>query len=209
MPLPKPKIVTMKLEDLTDAPYNPRKISPKALKGLATSLKEFGLVQPIVWNKRTKNVVGGHQRLRALRESGETEVPVVVVDIELAKEKALNLTLNNAKIEGEFTEKLDDILAELDASMPELYRQLRLDALQSAETKNRTEKGTVEFTEELMEEHNFVVLYFDNSIDWIQLNTLFPLRSVKALDSKKGFEKIGIGRVIRGPDFIKKITEGR
>jgi ParB/Sulfiredoxin domain len=200
------KIVTMKLSDLAAAPYNPRKISPKALKGLQASLSEFGVVQPVVWNKRTKRLVGGHQRVQALKASGETHVPVVVVDLDERKEKTLNITLNNPTIEGEFTDELEALLLDINKNLPALYRNLRMDALEAKEVKTRSQKGDIEFTEELMESHNYVVLYFDNDIDWQQLQTLYPLPSVKALDSKKGFEKIGIGRVVRGTDFLKKVA---
>lgn len=205
----KHKIVTMKLEDLADAPYNPRKIGPKALKGLQTSLEEFGIVQPIVWNKRTKRIVGGHQRVRALRASGENEAPVVVVDLDEKKEKTLNITLNNPKIEGEFSDELDALLEEIRKDSPALYRNLRLDTLEASEKPARNRDAEVTFTEELMEAQNFIVLYFDNEIDWLHLTTQFPLKSVKALDSRTGFEKIGIGRVINGVEFIKKIAEGK
>jgi hypothetical protein len=202
----KHKIVTMKLDQLAPAPYNPRRISPKALKGLQESLGAFGVVQPIVWNKRSKHIVGGHQRVRGLRAMGETEAPVVVVDLDPEKEKALNLTLNNPKIEGEFTPELDAILIELNKDAPAFYQKLRLDALEASETKTRQVKGSVTFTQELMESHNYIVLYFDNEIDWNHVQTLYPLPRVKALDSKPGFEKIGIGRVIRGVDFLKKVA---
>jgi len=56
-------------------------------------------VEPIVWNKRTGNIVGGHQRLKVLLDMGMREVDCVVVDLDEAKEKALNLALN--KIQGE------------------------------------------------------------------------------------------------------------
>lgn len=49
---------------------------------------EFDLVEPLVWNKRTGNLVGGHQRLKILKEQGRTEVEVSVVDLSPIKEKA-------------------------------------------------------------------------------------------------------------------------
>ena len=61
-----PESRTMKVADLTGAPYNPRTISDEAMKGLSASIERFGLVQPIVWNRRTERVVGGHQRLKVL-----------------------------------------------------------------------------------------------------------------------------------------------
>jgi ParB-like nuclease domain. len=59
-------------------------------------------------------VVGGHQRLKVLLDLGQTEIDCVVVDLDLQREKALNLALN--KIQGEWDEnKLAELMAELDA----------------------------------------------------------------------------------------------
>lgn len=120
------KIETMQLDALLPAPYNPRAISDQAMKGLQSSVKRFGLVQPIVWNKRTKHVVGGHQRVKALVANGETEAAVVVVDLPELEEKALNIALNNPHIEGEFTNDVYGLLDELQAKMPDLFADLRL-----------------------------------------------------------------------------------
>lgn len=122
-------IETKKLSELTPAEWNPRTISEAALKGLRHSIRRFGLVQPIIWNKQTGNVVGGHQRLQAMKQEGITETKVMVVDIPLIEEKALNVTLNNKTIEGEFTPSLSDILAEIHTAMPDAFEELALDDL--------------------------------------------------------------------------------
>jgi len=105
------------VSDLRPAPYNPRvtlKPGDVAFEKLKRSLEEFDLVQPIVWNQRTGHVVGGHQRLEVLKHQGETEVDCVVVDLPLEREKALNITLNNASVAGDWDpEKLLDVLDDL------------------------------------------------------------------------------------------------
>src|SRR5947209_20629221 len=88
---------------LKPAPYNPRRpLAPKspAYRKLKASLAEFGLVEPLVWNELTGRVVGGHARLRILRELGYTDVPVSVVRLDEAREKALNVVLNNQEAQG-------------------------------------------------------------------------------------------------------------
>jgi len=103
------------IEELKPADYNPRqdlKPGDAAYEKLTRSLEEYGYVQPLVWNKTTGNVVGGHQRLKVLKAQGVTEVDVVVVELTLEKEKALNLALN--KIQGDWDQqKLAEILEEL------------------------------------------------------------------------------------------------
>jgi DNA modification methylase len=126
---PQTEVRVMELAALSPAPYNPRTISEEAARGLQASIRRFGLVQPIVWNRRTKHVVGGHQRINALKSLGKTEAQVVVVDVPETEEKALNLTLNNPAITGEFTDGLQEILAELAVSPGIEFEELRLDAL--------------------------------------------------------------------------------
>jgi len=75
-------------------------------------METFDCVEPLVWNKRTGNLVGGHQRLKVLVARGDTEVECSVVDLPAEKEKTLNLALN--KISGEWDEdKLATLLREL------------------------------------------------------------------------------------------------
>lgn len=124
------EITRMRLEDLTPAPYNPRAISPEALAGLRASLERFGTVQPVIWNRQTGHVVGGHQRIKALQEMGDTETNVVVVDLPEIEEKALNVALNNPAIAGEFTADIHALLQELQTELPDLVAALRLDDLE-------------------------------------------------------------------------------
>ena len=128
-------IMTKLVSDLSPAPYNPRSISEDALTGLRASVERFGLVEPIVWNSQTCHVVGGHQRLKVLQALGEVETQVVVVDLPEVEEKALNVALNSPSIAGEFTPELHTLIAEIEASMPELADQLRYDDL-AAELKH-------------------------------------------------------------------------
>lgn len=129
------EIKTMPLSALTPASYNPRSISSDAMAGLTASVRRFGLVQPIVWNKRTKRIVGGHQRVAALKAAGEAEASVVVVDLPEAEEKALNVALNNPHIEGQFTAGLQDLLHEIKVSLPDAFNELKLEELFSPDQK--------------------------------------------------------------------------
>ena len=92
-----------KTVDLLPAEYNPRKdLKPgdAEYEKLKRSVEQFGYVEPVIWNKTTGRVVGGHQRLKVLIDMGYTEVDCVVVELNEEKEKALNIALN--KISGEW-----------------------------------------------------------------------------------------------------------
>src|SRR5690606_31972620 len=81
---------------------------------------EFGYVEPIVWNKRTGNMVGGHQRYKIMvNEQGHTELTVSVVDLDDQQERLLNLALN--KVSGRWDdEALAVLFDELQAAGVEL-----------------------------------------------------------------------------------------
>ena len=101
------------------APYNPRKISGHDLESLRRSLKFFGTVEPIVVNRRSGNIVGGHQRVKAAAAEGIEELPVVYVDLDEPSEKQLNLALN--RVSGEFDlEKLAAVLGDLESAGADL-----------------------------------------------------------------------------------------
>jgi hypothetical protein len=73
------------------------------------------------------------------------------------------------------------------------------------EDEVKEEKPEIEFTEELLEEHNYLVLFCDNSVDWLQVESFFDIKPVKCLNSKPGFERRGVGRVINATEFFKKL----
>ena len=117
------------LGDLKPAVYNPRTISEGAMAGLEASISRFGLVQCPVWNERSGTLVGGHQRLKVLEKQGILRTTVAVVDLDPVEEKALNLTLNNQHIAGEFDERLADLLGIIQAENEKLFEELKLDTL--------------------------------------------------------------------------------
>jgi len=123
------KIVQYKVKDVKPAKYNPRKISDSAFEGLKESLKKFGLVDPLIVNTRTGVLVGGHQRLKAAEAVGMKTVPVVEIDLSPAEEKALNITLNNQAISGDYSEGIAELLEEIQSEFGDDYMsQLNLDS---------------------------------------------------------------------------------
>ena len=122
-PTPRFEIRVLPIDQLVPAAYNPRKVlkpTDKAYRKLEQSLREFGLVEPLVWNERTGHVVGGHARLAILKAMGVAGVPVSVVNLSDAREKALNVVLNNQEAQSRYDpSRLADLLDDLD-DLPEL-----------------------------------------------------------------------------------------
>ena len=125
----------MQIKDLKPAGYNPRKITEEKLQMLAKAMREFGDLSGIVFNCRTGNLIGGHQRVKnfdpaweVVKEpyqdgvgttaEGHIETPFGKwkyreVDWPKKKEAAANIAANKHGAMWDFP-KLADILIELD-----------------------------------------------------------------------------------------------
>ena len=149
-------------------------------------------------------IVAGHTRYKASKKLGIEKVPCIIAD-DLTDEQIKAYRLADNKVgesakwdEGLLGAELSEIL-NIDMEMFDF--DLTVDEVEEEEPE-------VEFTQELGEENNYIVLMFDNSVDWLQAQSLFDLKPVKALDSKQGFQRVGLGRVIDGTIFINKMLGG-
>ena len=159
------QIERKKIRDMDRAAYNPRiELIPgdTEYENLRRSITTYGLIIPVVWNKRTNRVVGGHQRLTVLENEGETEVDVSVVDLDETQERQLNVALN--KVEGGWDEeKLGDLLAELgeDATLTG-FTQQEIDSLTN-DIHSLIDGDTVDEELKAIEELFNVSLTFDKA----------------------------------------------
>lgn len=133
-----------KITDLNPASYNPREITEEAFLGLKYSLEEFGDLSCIVFNTRTKNLVAGHQRVKALTEKhGDLEIindeiktpsgdvfKIRLVDWDEKKEKIANITANNPHLQGEFTSGLKMLVDDIKLELPDEMVKLRIDEIE-------------------------------------------------------------------------------
>lgn len=98
---------TVDRSTLKNAEYNPRALTNQARARLKKGIEKHGLVQPIIFNESTGNVVGGHQRLSILDdlESGAAyQLQVAVIRVSLSDERKINVLLNNDGAQGHWDE---------------------------------------------------------------------------------------------------------
>jgi len=196
----------VKISDVKPNPKNPRIIKDGKFQKLVKSIQEF----PDMLNKRplivftdvdNKYVVlGGNMRLKALNELKFKEIPVIIADEWTEEQKAEFLIKDNVGF-GEWD--WDSLANEWDVKKLDdwgLDLPIDLDAIK--ETKDIPDIGEIEFSEELLLEHNYIVLYFDNAMDWEVAQEVYGLNKVKSKTSAEGTQKIGIGRVLNGKNFI-------
>lgn len=85
------------IKNIAANPYQPRcNFDEEKLQELAASIKEFGVVQPVVVRKkgRSYELVAGERRLRAAGLAGLTKVPAIVKDYDDAKMMEIALIEN-------------------------------------------------------------------------------------------------------------------
>lgn len=164
----------MEISELNPAAYNPRvDLEPgmPEYEKLKASLKEFGFVDPPIFNQQTGNLVGGHQRVKVAKDLGYTRLHVSVVDMTIEKEKQLNIALN--KISGKWDEeKLVELLTQFE---PEEISLTGFDAdeVDQLLTKYEFEQDN----EKLIVEDDFPTVEVYEAIDepTTQLGQLFKL----------------------------------
>lgn len=199
------QIQNMSIDAIKPYVRNAKKHPQSQIENVAESIKRFGFVQPIVVD-RGGCIIIGHCRYEASKRLGLEEVPCVILedltDDEVRKLRLLDNKLNESPWDMSL---LEVELADLDFGEFDVDWKLKVDEEEI--------KGQVKFSEVLNEEHNYIVLYFDNDIDWLQAETLLKLPKVKALltnkDGKesKSSRRMGVARVMKGSEAIRRIQE--
>jgi hypothetical protein len=192
------QIIMLAVVDLKPAKYNPRRISRDMLNTLKNNIRKFGVVDPIVVNK-DMTLIGGHQRLKACIELGMADVPCVVLDLNVEDERVLNLALN--KIGGDWDYQ----------KLIELFREFKIDTMTSGFTDTEIDKllkkeekkklvPEYDISPRLMEEYNYIVLFFKNTLDFQVASQHFGLK----IEKEDTREQIGLGKVADGAAYLAR-----
>ena len=195
------KTEKIKISKIKANPENPRVIKDDKFKKLVQSIKDFPEmldIRPIVVDKNNM-VLGGNMRLRACQKAGLTEVAIIKAD-QLTEEQQREFIIKDNIGFGEWD--WDALANNFDASDLNKWGM----EVPEMEEENEEQEQEVEFSEYLGESQNYVVLTFDNDIDWLSAQTHFELKSVYSKrQNGKPWSK-GIGRVINGAEYLKKAT---
>ncbi len=190
----------IKLESLKLNAKNPRKITRRKLDELKNNIQGFEKMMRIngLVIDENNTIQAGNHRYKALLELGYTEIPkewVRKFEDFTEDEWADYVVLDNQH----FASWDDEILLE-NYEFAKL-KEFGLDV----QPKKEVVEPEMEFSEELMLEHNYVVLYFDNPMDWQVAIDKLGLKEVKSAIKTIKSQKVGIGRVIKGAEIINRI----
>lgn len=189
-------------------PGNPREGDVGAI---AESLRRFGQQKPIVVQESTRYIVAGNHLWRAAVALGWSEIAANVVPMDDKTAEAFLIADNRTSELGTYDDDALGVLLAKIAKEGNLrgtgYDGEDVDRfLQDLERENRAKVAPeIAFATELLESHNYVVLYFDNDLDWQSAVERFGLETVKAQDSTDTYERKGIGRVIPGANVLRMI----
>ena len=182
---------TISRSQIKNAEYNPRILDESARKRLKANIKKHGLVSALTWNKRTGNLVGGHQRLAqldSLEKNSDYDLTVCVVDVDEREEAMLNVQLNNPSMQGEwdfdklanmadefgrdlkddmgFTETDIDLMFDGDDRFSQLFQSEEADKVRGdLEKIKETRKQSAEKLKERNNIEWYTVIVFENEKD--------------------------------------------
>lgn len=195
------------IKELKPYKKNAKKHNKEQVEQIANSIKEFGFTQPVIIDKHDC-VVAGHGRILGARKAGLKQVPTVCLD-ELTEEqiKAYRLVdnkLNESEWDTELLKQSLDEIIEMDMETFGFELEVMEDAIMEVEPE-------VPFTEVLNEENNYIVLKFNNKIDWLNALGVFGIEKVQVYPTKKNGNKksfgtrAGVGRVLDGQQALERV----
>ena len=198
------KVKQVNIDKIIPYHNNPRK--NQAIDKVASSINEYGFQQPIVVDSNMVVIVG-HTRLLASKKLGLKKVPIAIADLSKNQAKAYRLADNRTNEDSSWDEELlkgelldlEDLIGKTGFEDSELEKLL--------EEPEPEDEPDVEFSEEIGEQHNYVVLYFENDIDWLSAQTHFNLKTVSSKRSNGKPWSKGIGRVINGADYLTELRK--
>ena len=195
-------IQEIEIEKLIPYHNNPRK--DQAIDKVASSINEYGFQQPIVVDSNMVVIVG-HTRLLASKKLGLKKVPIAIADLSKSQAKAYRLADNRTNEDSSWDEELlKGELLDLEGLINTIgFEDSELEKL--LEEPEPEDEPDVEFSEEIGEANNYIVLVFKNDIDWLSAQTHFNLKTVSSKrQNGKPWSK-GIGRVVDGAKYITEL----
>ena len=193
------------IETLKPSGKNPKNHDKDDIDLIVRSIERNGWGDPLLVCPETMEVLSGNGRLMAAKKLKLENIPVVFAPEGMSEKQKADLVIaSNKLVEISGYNKNLEILMGMYELNPEDFGMVDLEKELQVIDESEPE---MEFTEELFEEHNYVVLYFDNKVDWQTACEKFNIQNKKALDSRAGYVRAGIGRVMKGADVLKMLKD--
>lgn len=203
------KIEKIELSKIIPYEKNAKEHPREQIEQIKRSIEDCGYNDLIAIDENNV-IIEGHGRWESLRELGYVEIEVVrLTHLTEEQKKKYRVLHNKLTMNSDFDfDMLEKELADMNEDEKAFFGFDTFD--EEFEEDEEEERPEVRFTESLNEKHNYIVLYFDNEVDWLQAETVFGIQRVKELSTRKdGKEmkkpRVGIGRVINGAEALSKV----
>lgn len=197
-----------RVADAVANPHNWRLHTEDQYAVLDAGLVEVGIVQNIIVNVTSGNMIDGHGRILHAMKRGEEFWPTTFVELSHAEELKVLMILDPiaamARTDEERAISLSEIVETESDAIKELMARVTAQE-EDAGTKNKDGVTEFNFTRELKEAQHYVVFAFDNEFDWNVIVERFSISSTHSLDSREGYERKGTGRVLDGAKLLSAI----
>ena len=205
------EIIYKNIKDLKPYKKNAKKHPKEQVERICNSIKEFGFFEHrAVAIDSNNNVVEGHGRILAAKKAGLKEVPTICLD-DMTEEQIKawrlieNKTAESTYDEQMINKEIEELLkSDIDMEAFGFSTDSLFDDVEEIE-------GEVPFTEVLNEENNYIVLKFNNKVDWLNAMGVFGIEKTKAYPTKKDGNKksfgmrAGVGRVLDGQKALERV----
>lgn len=205
--------VKVKLSDLNPDPKNTRMHDSNNIEVIKESLTKFGQYRAFVVQTQGMIIRVGNGMYEAMKQLGMTEGYAEIKDLTDEEATALSILDNRSSELAEWDEgMLQDCLNDLPDDLAKITgfsdNELATMIADVGGSGNGDiqDKPEIEFSQELLEEHNYLVLYFDNTLGWMSACEKFGVKTVKAWDSKEGYTRAGTGHVINGEQALRRLN---
>nr|DAY87057.1 MAG TPA: ParB protein [Caudoviricetes sp.] len=204
-------IVYRNIRELKPYKKNAKKHPKEQVERIMNSIKQFGFFEHrAIAIDKDDYVVEGHGRILAAKKAGLTQVPTICLDNMTEEQIKAWRLIENKTAESSYDETLmnEEISELLKSDIDMEVFGFRMDAL---EDETIEVEPDVPFTEILNEENNYIVLKFNNKIDWLNAMGLFGIEKAKAYPTKKEGNKksfgmrAGVGRVLDGQKALERV----
>lgn len=175
----------------------------KVIRGTPKA-KGNGWRNPAIISILSGRITRGHGRVLAAKAMGD-KVPIQRQVYRDEAEEIADMLADNKLPELSFTDERAAIEAILAVGKEAIEVTGHTAADVEAMLKRTTEAPPAEvpFSPDLMLAHNYVVLYFDDPLDWQVAVEKFGLKDARSRDPNPECQKIGIGRVIPGKPVLE------
>ncbi len=201
------KIKYVKIGDLKEPDYNPRRLSRFAAEQIEASIAKFGIVQPALINchsGRENIIIGGSQRVKVAKKMGYKEYPITELDVELKDEKELNIRLNKNNGEWDF-DKLANYF-DMEALKEAGWKEKELIGKLPFEDDDAKDEVILDQAIQLKPAREYVVVLMNETNDeWDEIKKRLKLGQVRrgGYKTTSPYDSTGTQRVIHAKDLLK------